>query len=119
METSDATPMDAPNRDDAQDGARPGDAAVQVDAPPQESPRARVVRKGRRVRLYATAIVFVALLVILVALAAVNDRSVKLDWVAGSTHASLVWVILVATLVGWLLGMIMSALFRFRTRERH
>ena len=121
MSTSPTSPMGTPADDG---GARPHaaaapDLAVDGGGSDAESRRARVARRGRRARLYATAFVCVALLVILVALAAANDRSVKLDWVAGSTHASLVWVIVIATLVGWLLGMIMSALFRFRTRDRH
>jgi uncharacterized integral membrane protein len=121
MSTSETSPMGTPADDEGggPDAAAAPDLAVDGGGSDAESRRARVARQGRRARLYATAFVFVALLVILVALAAANDRSVKLDWVAGSTQASLVWVIVIATLVGWLLGMIMSALFRFRTRDRH
>ena len=41
----------------------------------------------------------------------------KLDWVVGSSRASLVWIILVATVLGWLLGITMSILFRNHTRR--
>ena len=52
-----------------------------------------------------------------VVLIAANLRSVKLDWVFGSTHASLVWIVLAATVLGWLLGITTSILFRHRTRR--
>src|SRR5436190_9194773 len=68
-------------------------------------------------RLYTWAAVFVAVLVVLIVLIAANIRSVKVDWVFGSTHASLVWIVLAATVLGWLLGITTSALFRFRTRR--
>jgi uncharacterized integral membrane protein len=112
--------MGTSDRDgDPQQGAVTGEPGPPATAAPSsaESRRARAARHGRRARLYAIAIVFVALLVVLVALAAANDRTVRLDWIAGSTDASLVWVILAATVLGWLLGIIMSALFRFRTRR--
>lgn len=82
-----------------------------------EPQRARLVRHGRRLRLYASAVSFVALLVALILLIAANLRSVKLDWVFGSGHASLVWIILAATVLGWLLGIATSVLFRYRTRR--
>ena len=82
-----------------------------------EPRRARLVRHGRRLRLYAWAVSFVALLVALILLIAANLRSVKLDWVVGSGHASLVWIILAATVLGWLLGIATSVLFRYRTRR--
>jgi uncharacterized integral membrane protein len=105
---------------ESQDAAATGEHGPPATAAPAsaESRRARATRHRHRARLHATAIAFVALLVVLVALAAANDRTVKLDWIAGSTHASLVWVILAATVLGWLLGIIMSALFRFWTRRR-
>jgi len=104
---------------ESQESTQTGEPGAPAATPPSavESRGARAARHGRRARLYATAGVFVALLVVLVALAAANDRTVKLDGIVGSTHASLVWVILVATILGWLLGIIMSALFRFRTRR--
>lgn len=60
----------------------------------------------------------VALLIVLVVLIAKNTRAVKLDWAVGSTHASLVWIILAAAVLGWLLGIATSIVFRYRTRSR-
>ena len=75
-----------------------------------------MLRHGRRVRLYASAGLFVALLAVLVVLISRNGRSAKLDWVFGSTHASLVWIILAAAVLGWLLGIVTGAVFHHRTR---
>jgi uncharacterized integral membrane protein len=78
----------------------------------------RLRRHGHRTRLYGWAFVLVALLVVVIALAVANTRQVKLSWVVGSSHASLVWIILVAAVLGWLLGIATSTLFRLRTRRR-
>jgi uncharacterized integral membrane protein len=59
-----------------------------------------------------------ALLVIVIALAVANTRQVKLSWVVGTSHASLIWIIIVAAVLGWLLGIVTSVVFRRRTRRR-
>lgn len=89
------------------------------EAPPlaPESRTARLVRHGRRVRLYTGAVVFVALLAVLIVLSSKNTRSVKLDWAVGSANASLVWIILAAAVIGWLLGIATAVVFRHRTRR--
>jgi len=78
----------------------------------------RLRRHGRRTGLYALAISLVALLVVLIALVVANTRQVKLSWVVGSGHASLVWIIVASAVLGWLLGIVTSVGFRFRTRRR-
>lgn len=85
--------------------------------PPPESRGEQLRRHGRRAGLYAWAVFAVAVLVILIVLTAANVRSVKLDWVVGSTHASLIWIILAAAVLGWLLGIATSVLVRLRTRR--
>lgn len=85
---------------------------------PVESRGERMRRQLRRIRLYTTAFVVVALLVVLVALVLDNTGKVKLGWVFGTGHASLVWVIVASAILGWLLGIFMSILFRLRTRRR-
>jgi uncharacterized integral membrane protein len=85
--------------------------------PPSESRAERFLRHGRRARLYTGAVVFVALLAVLIVLSSKNTRSVKLDWVVGSTHASVVWIILAAAVIGWLLGIATAVVFRHRTRK--
>ena len=94
--------------------------------PPQSQPAqepveprgARLRRHGHRTGLYAWAFALVALLVVVIALAAANTRQVKLSWVIGTSHASLVWIILAAAVLGWLLGIVTSTVFRVRTRRR-
>jgi uncharacterized integral membrane protein len=83
-----------------------------------EGRRDRLLRHGRRTGLYAWAFGVVALLVVLIALVIANTRQVKLSWVAGTGHASLVWIILASALLGWLLGIVTSVVFRLRTRRR-
>ena len=102
---------------DAQE-ATDDQAATPAMESPVESSRERLVRHGRRLRLYIWAGVLVGALVVLIALVVANTRSVKLDWVFGSTHASLVWVIVAAGVLGWVLGLATSIVFRHRTRRR-
>lgn len=85
---------------------------------PSEPRSARLRRHGHRVRLYIWAFALVALLVVVVALAIANTRQVKLSWVVGTDHASLVWIILVVAVLGWLLGIATAVVFRHRTRRR-
>jgi uncharacterized integral membrane protein len=94
--------------------------APRLDAPATpavESRAERFVRHGRRARLYSGAVVFVALLAVLIVLITKNTGSVKLDWAVGSTHASLVWIILAAAVLGWLLGITTAVVFHHRTRR--
>ena len=58
-----------------------------------------------------------ALLVVLIALVVANTPQMKPSWVIGTGHASLVWIILAAAVLGWLLGILTSEVFRLRTRR--
>ena len=78
---------------------------------------ALLTRRTRAARLYASAAAFVALLVVLVVLASENTRTAKLDWVVGSTRASLSWIILAAAIFGWLLRIATAVVVRRRTRR--
>jgi uncharacterized integral membrane protein len=75
-------------------------------------------RHARRQALYLRAGLIVALLAVLIALVAANTRAVTIDWVIGTSHASLVWIVFAAALTGALLGMLTAASFRRRTRRR-
>jgi uncharacterized integral membrane protein len=102
--------------DEAQLEAPPTRTAPQTE--PIEPRIERLRRHGRRTGLYTLAFSLVALLVVLIALVAANTRQVKLSWVVGSGHASLVWIIVASAVLGWLLGIVTSIAFRFRTRRR-
>jgi uncharacterized integral membrane protein len=85
----------------------------------QESRGDSLRRHARRTWLYTWAGALVVLLVILIALTVANTRTVEVSWVFGSTRQSLVWIILFAAVLGWLLGIVTSVIFRFRTRRRN
>src|SRR5947209_9470022 len=91
------------------------DAPVHSGAAP-ESSGARFRRKAHRSRLHGYAFVAVALFAFLVALVASNTAKVKVDWVFGTSHVSLVWLVLFTAILGWLLGILITAAFRWRTR---
>jgi uncharacterized integral membrane protein len=100
------------------DASGPSDSGAGAPPEPSRETRGeRAVRHGRRVRLYTSAALLVALVVVLVLLASANTAAVKLDWVIGSTHASLVWIILAASVLGWLLGITTALVVRHRTRR--
>lgn len=82
-----------------------------------ETGGARLVRKARRALLYLYAGVAVALLVCLIALVLANTSRVKVSWVFGSSSVSLVWLVLFSAILGLLLGMVLGALFHWRTRR--
>jgi uncharacterized integral membrane protein len=81
-----------------------------------ESRRDRSRRKAHRSRLHGYAIAAVALVAFLIALAASNTAHIKVNWVFGSSHVSLVWLVLFAAILGWLLGLAATAAFHWRTR---
>src|SRR5919197_379275 len=85
---------------------------------PAVEPEGDAILRRRRAKLYAWAFLLAAFFVILVALIVENTRSVKISWVVGSGHASLIWIIIVAALLGWLSGIVTSLLFHRRTRRR-
>ena len=82
----------------------------------RETRRDRSRRNAHRTRLHGYAIVAVALVAFLIALAASNTAHVTVNWVFGTSHVSLVWLVLFAAILGWLLGLIATAAFHWRTR---
>lgn len=83
---------------------------------PAESSGARLRRKGRRGRLYLNAFGAAALLVYVVGLAVSNTGRVRVHWVFGTSSPPLVWLVLLAALLGWLLGLLVATVLRRRTR---
>ena len=73
-------------------------------------------RKALRGRLHGYAIGAVALVAVLIALAASNTAYVKVNWLIGSSRVSLVWLVLAAAILGWVLGLVTSARLNWRTR---
>jgi uncharacterized integral membrane protein len=79
--------------------------------------RATERRPRRTGRQYLAVVVLVAAIVYLILLIVKNRRQVKLDYVFGSTHARLIWLIVLSAFTGWLLGLATSYLLRRRTRR--
>lgn len=102
---------------DAFDRPLSPDPAAPLPAAPAESRTERLFRHGHRARLYTGAGLLVALLAVLVVLISKNTGAVRLDWAVGSTRASLVWIILAAAVLGWLLGITTAVVFAYRTRR--
>ena len=73
-------------------------------------------RKALRGRLHGYAIGAVALVAVLIALAASNTGQVKVNWLISSSRVSLVWLVLAVGILGWVLGLMASARFHWRTR---
>jgi uncharacterized integral membrane protein len=124
----DATPTATRDRVTTDDGRagrqRERDARRQTPQPlptPQPHPSAetrgaRVARKAHRSRLHVYALFAVVVLVYVVALAASNTGQVTVNWVFGSSSVALVWLVLFAAILGWVLGILVTAVFRWRTR---
>jgi uncharacterized integral membrane protein len=87
-------------------------------ATPVKTSGERFRRKAHWSGLYLYAFFTVALLVCLVALAVANAHQVEFSWVVGSSMVSLVWIVIFTAILGWLLGIVTSAVFRWRTRAR-
>jgi len=96
----------------------PSPPAPSATMEPVEPRAVRLRRHGHRAGLYTWAFALVALLVVVIALVVANTRQVKLSWVVGSGTASLVWIVLASAVLGWLLGIVTSVVFRLRTRRR-
>jgi uncharacterized integral membrane protein len=97
----------------------PGERAAQpVDTPVVrgETRRGHSRRMARRTRLHGYAVVAVALFAFVVALAAANTGAVKVSWLFGASHVSLVWLVLATAILGWLLGLVTNAALHRRTR---
>jgi len=84
--------------------------------PTEETRFRRGVRYTHRTGLYLSVAVAIATVVYLILLIAENARRVQVDYVFGSTHTRLIWLIVVSGALGWLLGLVTSYLVRRRTR---
>ena len=88
------------------------------DGPAQagETRRGRSRRMARRTRLHGYAVASVALSAFVIALASANTARVKVSWLFGSSHVSLLWLVLATVILGWLLGLLTNTAFYHRTR---
>ena len=83
----------------------------------QETRTSRAGRHSRRAALYIAAILLTVALVLLVILIVQNTGRVRVGWVFGHSRVSLVFLILFAAILGWIVGIATSIVFRRRTRR--
>ena len=81
-----------------------------------ETRRGHWRRMALRARLHAYALVAVVVFAFLIALAAANTAAVKVSWLFGGSRVSLVWLVLAAAVLGWVLGLVTNAALHRRTR---
>lgn len=93
------------------------EAEGQGPAPEEETRFRRGLRYTHRTGLYAALVVAIAAMVFLILLIARNTRQVKVDYVVGSTQTRLIWLIVISSIAGWVLGLVTSFLIRHRTRR--
>jgi uncharacterized integral membrane protein len=85
-------------------------------APAEETRFRRGLRYTGEVWFYVSLIALVLTIVYLIFLIARNTRHVKVDYVFGSGDARVVWLIVISTIAGWVLGLATSFLLRRRHR---
>jgi uncharacterized integral membrane protein len=85
--------------------------------PASESRGARAFRLTTRTGQYAALTVLLLAAIYLVLLVVRNTTKVKLDYVFGSGHAAVLWIVIVSAIVGWVLGIATSIVIRYRTRR--
>lgn len=88
-----------------------------TDAQPRPAAAPPPVAKSRS-PLSLHAILTIVVLVVIIALLLANTRTVEVSWVFGSTRQPLVWIVLATAILGWLLGIFTSMLFRHRRAQR-
>lgn len=104
----------SPDPTDAEDAGAPSSPASEHDQP-RESRRAHASRMAHRTRLHIYSVSAVAVLVYVVALATSNTGRVRVDWLFASMRIPLIWLTVFAAILGWLLGILITMLFRLRT----
>ncbi len=107
--------LPAPNTARARESA----AATKTMETIPETRAGRLRRNARQWRLHGYAVAIVVLIAVLIALAATNTARVHVDWLVGSSRISLVWLVLVAAIIGWILGVLASVRFQWMTRAPH
>jgi uncharacterized integral membrane protein len=90
--------------------------AGEADATTIESPRGRSLRHAHRAVLQGYALLSAALFAVVIVLAASNTARAKVSWIVGTSHVSLVWMVLAAALIGWLMGLATALWLHRRTR---
>ena len=75
-------------------------------------------RYGHRGSLYASLVLGIIAVVLLILLIARNTRRVRVDYVVGHSDTALIWLVVISAIAGWVLGIVTAYLIRRRTRWR-
>jgi uncharacterized integral membrane protein len=75
-------------------------------------------RYGHRGSLYASLVLGIVAVVLLILLIARNTRQVRVDYVLGHSNTALIWLVVISAITGWVLGIVTAYLVRRRTRWR-
>ena len=75
-------------------------------------------RYGHRGSLYASLVLGIIAVVLLILLIARNTRQVRVDYVLGHSNTALIWLVIISAITGWVLGIVTAYLVRRRTRWR-
>jgi uncharacterized integral membrane protein len=73
--------------------------------------------RGGRGRQFLSVCAALAAVVYFVLLIVKNSRRVPVDYVFGTSHARLIWLIVVSGFLGWLVGLATSFVLRRRMRR--
>ncbi|HZP72888.1 MAG TPA: LapA family protein [Gaiellaceae bacterium] len=101
----------------------PPESRQPFEATPEEAATQPIARRDRlrqrahQARLYGWTALLIIALVVIIALIVDNTRRVTIGWVFGSSRTSLVWIIVVAAIVGWFAGLATSFVVRRRIRR--
>jgi uncharacterized integral membrane protein len=85
---------------------------------PEHTPAPPVRRRGAATARWLRLLVGAAALVYLILFVSLNTRKVRVDFVFGSTRLRLIWAILLAGVVGFLIGMLLPHVYRLRRWRR-
>jgi uncharacterized integral membrane protein len=100
-----------------------GESEPPVEAPEEQGQHERerlhrrVVRRGRQAGHVLWAGLLVTAAVFIVILIAENTRSVRVGWIFGHSHISLIYLVVFAVVLGWVLGIATSFLLLRRIRR--
>ena len=94
------------------------EAEGQAREPVEESRLQRGLRYSHRAGLYFSLLVAIAAISFLILLIAKNSHQVKVDYVFDTAYTHLIWLILISSIIGWVLGIATAFLVRRRTRWR-
>jgi uncharacterized integral membrane protein len=86
--------------------------------PIEESRLQRGLRYGHRAGLYTSLVLGIAAVAFLILLIARNSHQVKVDYVFDTAFTHLIWLIVISSVIGWVLGIVTAFLIRRRTRWR-